>query len=216
MNRVYHRRWIRFAKGGKMKYIGHLDLLKIFQSAIRRAKLPIAYSMGFNPHQRISFAQPLPLGIDSVCEYMELLLDEDTDNLKADLDPQLPEGLRILSVYNIQEKVPKPAAAVRAADYRVVLPNVTKEHVQGLKDAAEIIITKRTKGGEKEVDIRKDVFALEYDPIGAVTMRLTATLNPMFAAQKIIETQPHQIAIVRQELYGEKNQQFVPLHEIAL
>jgi len=225
MNRVYERRWLRFAKGGKMKYIGHLDLLKIFQAAIRRAKLPIAYSMGFNPHQRLSFALPLPVGMDSVCEYMELLLDEPSDVMV--LDAQLPEGLRLLSAYEVPEKAPRPAAAVTAADYRLMFPNVleSKEYLQKMMDAPEIMMMKKTKGGEKETDIRPDILDLTFDPIGAIMMRLSAgsarNLNPMLVAQKLfddmgISPSPNEIAIVRHELYGNADQQLVPLHETAL
>ena len=225
MNRVYERRWLRFAKGGKMKYIGHLDLQKIFQSAIRRAKLPIAYSMGFNPHQRLSFALPLPVGMDSVCEYMELLLDQPAEVMV--LDTELPEGLRLLSAYKVSEKAPRPAAAVTAADYRLIFPKVfeSKEYLQKIIDASEIIMMKKTKSGEKETDIRQDILALEFDPVGAVMMRLSAgsarNLNPMLVAQRIFDDMGicpalNDVAIVRHEMYGNAHQLLVPLHEVAL
>jgi len=227
MNRVYERRWLRFAKGGKMKYIGHLDLLKIFQSAIRRAKLPIAYSMGFNPHQRLSFALPLPVGMDSVCEYIELLLDEPAENLKDDLDAQLPDGLRLLELYKIPEKAPRPAAAIMAVDYRLIFPGVTesKACLQAMVDASEIMMLKKTKSGEIEADIKQDILAIEYDPVGAVSMRLSSgsvrNLNPMLVAQKLFEDMAispdvHEISLMRREMYGEIDGKLVPLHEVAL
>jgi len=189
-----------------MKYIGHLDLLKIFQSAIRRAKLPIAYSMGFNPHQRLSFALPLPLGVDSVCEYIEILLDEPAD--LSVLDEQFPEGLRVLSVYEVSEKVQKPAAAVAAVDYRLTFKGAFDET---LMDSKEILVIKKSKSGLKEVDIRPDILSLEYDPVGAVNMRLS-TLNPHLAAQKLTDS----YELVRLELLANKNGDLVPLHKIAL
>ncbi|MCL2421251.1 MAG: TIGR03936 family radical SAM-associated protein [Defluviitaleaceae bacterium] len=227
MNRVYERRWLRFAKGGKMKYIGHLDLLKIFQSAIRRAKLPIAYSMGFNPHQRLSFALPLPVGMDSVCEYMELLLDEPAENFKKDLDAQLPDGLTLLDLYDIPEKAPRPAAAITAIDYRLTFPGAkqSKPFLDAISDTREIVVLKKTKSGEREADIRPDILALDFDPVGAVLMQLSAgsdrNLNPMLVAQKlfddmVISPAPHEIAIMRKEMYGEINGKLVPLHEVAL
>ena len=225
MNRVYERRWLRFAKGGKMKYIGHLDLQKIFQSAIRRAKLPIAYSMGFNPHQRLSFALPLPVGMDSVCEYMELLLDKPAEVMV--LDNELPEGLRLLSSYKIPETAPRPAAAVTAADYRLIFPGVleSKVYLQKMIDSPEIIMLKKTKSGEKEANIRQDILDLKFDPIGAIMMKLSAgsarNLNPMLVAQKIFDNMGicpslNEIAVVRYEMYGDAEGRLVPLHEVAL
>ena len=211
MNQTYERRWLRFAKGGKMKYIGHLDLLRVFQAAIRRAKLPVAYSMGFNPHLRISFAMPLPVGMESTCEYMELLLDAPC-NLML-LDKELPEGLRILEVVNIAETAPKPAAILAAADYRVT--GITEEAVQAVQDAKEIITMKKTKSGEKETDIRTDILDICYEPGGAAKMKLSAgstrNLSPylVFGQLKIN-------SVVRTEMYASKNGMFVPLHEIAL
>ena len=228
MNRVYERRWLRFAKGGKMKYIGHLDLLRVFQSAIRRAKLPIAYSMGFNPHQRLSFALPLPVGMDSVCEYTELLFEKNDLPQEAQLqslDEHFPEGLRLLSIHNIPEKAPRPAAAVTAADYRLSFPGSEKagSHIAALMDTSNITVLKKSKSGEKETDIRPDIYALGSD-LDALTMRLSAgsarNLNPMLLAEKIFEMMAinppaHDVTIVRRELYGSKDWRLVPLHEIV-
>ena len=222
-NQIYERRLIKFAKGGKMKYIGHLDLLRVFQSAIRRAKLPVAYSMGFNPHQRLSFAMPLPVGMDSVCEYMEILFNkkdkEDSPVEIAALDGQLPDGLRILSTYEIPEKSPSSAGLVTAADYRLTFPGVTKKHIQPLKNAPEIIVMKKTKRGEKETDIRPDILALEFDPVGAVMMCLSAgsarNLSPVLVAKKIYPD-INEVLITRQEMYGNAGGRLVPLHEAII
>ena len=223
MNRAYDRYWVRFAKGGKMKYIGHLDLLKVFQAAIRRAKLPVAYSMGFNPHQRLSFAMPLPVGMDSVCEYMEILLNKQDEKDKhiyvMDLDKQLPDGLRILSVYEVPEKAPSPAAIVAAADYRLTSPEINKDIVRTLKEASEIIVMKKTKKGETEANIRPDILALEYDPVGAVTMRLSAgsarNLSPSLVAKQICSN-IYKASLVRQEMYGYAEKRLVLLHEAVI
>ncbi|MCL2398241.1 MAG: TIGR03936 family radical SAM-associated protein [Defluviitaleaceae bacterium] len=234
MNRTYERRWLKFAKGEKMKFIGHLDLLRVFRAAIRRSKLPIAYSMGFNPHQRISFALPLPVGMDSTCEYMELMLDEPVivNELKKALDAQLPDGLRILSVYEVSENAPRLAAALTASDYRMIFPGVEEAniHIQTMLDANEIKVMKKTKSLEKEADIRQDILDLKYDPVGAVTMQLstgsTRNLNPMLVAKTLfssmnISPAQHDLAITRLEMYGKKDDsnnegQPVPLHNIAI
>ena len=227
MNRTYHRRWLRFTKGGKMKYIGHLDLMRVFQSAIRRAKLPIAYSMGFNPHQRISFAMPLPVGMDSVCEYMELLLDEPEDIMA--LGEHLPNGLVPLTSWAIPENAPSPAAAVRAVDYRLAFSEVReyKGRIEELLAAPEIFVTKKTKKGEATVDIKPNILALEYDPVGAVMMRIANNLGPNHIA-KLICPDINSANITRLEIYGSlrpadmseipraSNHALVPLHEAVI
>lgn len=70
---------LKFTKGSEVKYISHLDLMRVFQRALRRASIPISYSSGFNPHQEISFAAPLSLGVTSNAEYVDLKLTEPMD-----------------------------------------------------------------------------------------------------------------------------------------
>ena len=216
MNRIYERRLLKFAKGGKMKYIGHLDLQRIFQSAIRRAKLPVAYSMGFNPHQRLSFALPLPVGLESICEYIEILLEEPADVMA--LDGHLPDGLVPLTSWIIPEKAPGPAAALSAADYRLTFASAADvmEIVSSIWEANEIIMTKKTKKGEAQVDIRPDILSLRHDPVGAVIMRLSAgstrNLSPALVAQKICPSGEDPL-IVRLEMYGGTTENLVLLHE---
>jgi hypothetical protein len=116
---------------------------------------------------------------------------------------------------------------VTAADYRLTFPGAagSENYLQKILDSPEIIVMKKSKSGEKEADIRPDILGLDCDPAGAVTMRLSAgsarNLKPMQAAQKIfadmgISPALHEIAIVRQELYGYAANQLAPLHEIAI
>ena len=86
---------IRFEKTGIMRYVGHLDLMRFFQKAVKRSNLPIRYSEGFNPHQIMSFASPLGVGLTSEGEYMDIDLKEQVDAasaLKA-LNDNMVEGL---------------------------------------------------------------------------------------------------------------------------
>ena len=89
---------IKFAKTGVMKFVGHLDVMRYFQKAIRRAELPIAYSEGFSPHMLLSFASPLGVGISSTGEYFDMVLAEDmkTDEIVSGAEevllPELDHG----------------------------------------------------------------------------------------------------------------------------
>lgn len=89
---------IRYRKGEEIKFIGHRDLMRVFQRAIRRANLPIAYSQGFNPHMRISWGNALKLGVTSDNEFATLQLEGwvRPPELMARLNQQLPQGLEIL------------------------------------------------------------------------------------------------------------------------
>jgi radical SAM-linked protein len=90
---------VRFAKSGLMKYISHLDLMRLFNRAVRRAEIPIALSKGFSPHPLISLKRALKLGIESSDEQMTLILtcQMDPQRLKADLEKQMPDGITIIS-----------------------------------------------------------------------------------------------------------------------
>ena len=90
---------IKFAKTGVMKFVGHLDVMRYFQKAIRRAELPIAYSEGFSPHMLLSFASPLGVGISSTGEYFDMVLAEDmkTDEIVKRLNATMVEGMEVVS-----------------------------------------------------------------------------------------------------------------------
>ena len=102
-NNIKYR--IKFTKTGNMIYIGHLDLLKFFQRTIKRAGLPIAYSLGFNPHQLMIFAIPLSLGVSSVGEYLDIQLKQDMscEEIENRLNSTMPLGIKILSVRKLVE-----------------------------------------------------------------------------------------------------------------
>ena len=89
---------IKFAKYGVIRFIGHLDLMRYFQKAVRRAGIDIAYSEGYNPHQIMSFASPLGLGITSDGEYLDIALnsDIDKDDIVNALNAQMVDGVKIL------------------------------------------------------------------------------------------------------------------------
>ena len=113
---------IKFAKEGMMKFIGHLDIMRYFQKAIRRAELPIAYSGGFSPHMILSFAAPLGVGITSLGEYFDMELTEElpTEEIRSRLDREMVEGMRILSARRVPDgKASKAMSLVAAADYRI-------------------------------------------------------------------------------------------------
>ena len=112
---------IKFAKYGVMKFIGHLDTMRFFQKAIRRAGVDVKYSEGFSPHQIMSFAAPLGVGMESYGEYMdiEVLSMPSAEQMKHDLNQVMVEGVEILSVTPLPDRAKNAMASVAAASYRL-------------------------------------------------------------------------------------------------
>jgi len=114
---------ITFAKGQEIKYISHLDLMRLWERALRRARVPLAYSHGFNPRPKIAVAAPLPLGFTSRGEVMDVVLERYISpfNFARCLTPHLPPGLELLSVEQVYPKLPSLQSQVRAAEYQVTV-----------------------------------------------------------------------------------------------
>lgn len=112
---------IKFSRGEELKYISHLDLIRLWERALRRARIPLAYSEGFSPHPRLSIAAPLALGITSEAELMDIFLERRLPPyllLKA-VPPQLPAGVALMELQPIAEAAPSLQSQVRYAEYRL-------------------------------------------------------------------------------------------------
>ncbi len=112
---------VTFSRGEPTKYITHLDLMRFWERALRRAELPVAYSEGFSPHAQLAMAAPLPVGTTSDAELMDVFMSESTAprTLIAALAPQLPEGLAVVSAEEVGMALPALQADVRFAEYDV-------------------------------------------------------------------------------------------------
>ena len=158
-----------FTKEAPVRFVSHLDLQRLFQRAFRRAKLPLAYSQGFNPHPLLAFAAALSVGMTSCGEYLDVTLTEDmTPEAFTDaVSPELPEGVRIVEAFDISYSRKSLTSAMRSARYsakavfdRDVVESEIGEAI-GSMLSSEIVVMKRTKGGIKPVDIRPMVLSLE-------------------------------------------------------
>ena len=116
-----HRLRVRFKRGQEVKFISHLDLMRLWQRALHRAGIPLAYSEGFSPHPRISLAAPLPLGVTGEAELMDLYTTQwvSPHFFTAAVSQQLPPGIEILQVQQIALTLPSLQSLVRYAEYRV-------------------------------------------------------------------------------------------------
>ena len=160
---------IKFSKEGPVRFIGHLDIMRYFQKAIRRAGIDIAYSTGFSPHQIMSFASPLSVGHESCGEYFDVELNSitDTEDIKMRLNQTMAEGIQILQVAVLDETEGNAMASVAAADYlisfrdSVSLPDDWKEKLTAFYKKDKIPVIKKTKKGEKEIDLKETIYQLE-------------------------------------------------------
>ena len=161
----YNRYRIIFSKTSATRFIGHLDLQNLFQRAIKRAKLPVAYSEGFNPHQLLSFATPLPLGMAGYAEILEVFLSQETppNAILSALNLQLPQGISIVDVVEVPSIGKSAAALVQKATYRIIFSHAInlEEIIQSVLSSDNIEVSKRSKKGVATVDIRPDIFDLQ-------------------------------------------------------
>ena len=167
---------IRFAKNGALKFIGHLDVMRYFQKAIRRADLPIAYSEGFSPHQIMSFAAPLSVGHTSEGEYLDIEVTSqitafsgDKEILKEKLQAVMVEGISILDVQFLPPGEKNAMASVAAAAYLVSfrqgvsLPHGWQKALAAFYERDEIPVTKKTKKGEKQINLKESIYRMEVE-----------------------------------------------------
>lgn len=190
---------IKFSKEGPVKFIGHLDIMRYFQKAIRRADIDIAYSMGFNPHQIMSFASPLSVGHESSGEYFDIELNSmtDTEDIKTRLNAVMTDGIKILKVAALDEGEGNAMASVAAADYlvrfsdKLTLPDDFKEKLTAYYEQEHILVTKKTKKSEKEIDLKEGIYKLQVREDG-VFMQLDAgsgsNLKPGFVLEHFFAT----------------------------
>ena len=172
---------IKFRKNGVMKFIGHLDIMRYFQKAIRRAGIPIAFTSGYSPHMIMSFANPLGVGLTSDGEYFDIELTESIASKEAvrRLNEQMVDGMEIVSFVQIpDDKKSKGMSIVAGADYlssvkNGSLPENLAEKLEAFYAQNEICVVKKTKKSEKEVDIRPMIYKLECRN-GGIYMRVAA------------------------------------------
>ena len=190
---------IKFRKWGVMKFIGHLDMMRFFQKAVRRADIDVRYSEGFSPHQIMSFAAPLGVGIESFGEYMDIEVRSMTsaEQIKQALSQAMVEGVEILSVSVLPDQAKNAMASVAAAGYRLQMkegafpiPDL-KDKIRDFYGQAHIPYTKETKKSVVELDLKQGIYEMDADGDGAVTMLVCASssgnIKPTAVFEKFCE-----------------------------
>ncbi len=168
---------VKFKRGEEVKFISHLDLMKVFERAIRRARLPIAYSQGFNPHPGMVFGLPLSVGVTSDAEYGDFEITDDSlpiNDFIERLNAQLPAGLEVMAA-KPRESKQNIMATIAASEYVVVVGTEFECDEKSLENSIkrylsqkEIVVKKKTKSGIKDTDIRSMIYDLDFElqPLG--------------------------------------------------
>lgn len=227
---------VKFEKYGIMKFIGHLDVMRYFQKALRRAGIDIAYSEGMSPHMIMSFAAPLGVGLTSEAEYMDIELRTPISSSEAirALNDTGVDGIRVTGFYEVPDgKANKAMTLVAAADYQL---RFRKGHepegdwqsgISHFYAQEHIPVMKKTKKSEKEIDLRPLIYEMKVNA-GTVFMKLsagsTANVKPELVMDTYMKTQgsepdPFAYEIHRCEVYadtetGEKRN-LVPLGDLG-
>jgi radical SAM-linked protein len=168
----------QFRKIGEASYISHLDLMRAVQRILRRADIPVRYSLGFNPHPVLAFAAASPVGVHSFAEYMDVALETEMDvtQVTARLAPAMGEALELSRAVCVPEEYPALMSRVHHADYVFVLYNEMQHQPlwQAFAAQPEILVQKKGKKGWREIDIRPMILSSDMDEEGALEVTLAA------------------------------------------
>lgn len=189
-----------FSKTGRAVYISHLDLMRTITRAFMRAECKLRYSEGFNPHPNISIALPLSVGCESVCEIMDFKMREDMpcEEIRKRLMTQFPEGIEVIDVYEAGRKV-KEIKWLRISgvfEYDERDAAAMAEKLNEFYSTESIVITKKTKRGMGESDIRPAIREIGFERSGsdvfmnAVISAQEPTLNPELIADALRQLAP--------------------------
>ena len=218
---------IKFSKDGVIRYISHLDLLRLFKRSFKRVGIKLQYSQGFNPHPKMSFAQPLSLGYAASAEYLEFDTTEpyDTGDIIEKLNAIMPEGILVSACEELPVGGKTLAALTEAADYEIripiygSLPDSIADMAKQYMAQEHITITKHQKktGKDIEVDVRSMIHEMNgmvYDNDIMLTMKLaagsTANLSPEIVLSAFcdfagIQYDRAEVLIRRTEIYFQKS-----------
>ena len=191
---------LKYCKDGPVKYISHLNLAQVFTRTLRRANIPVVISNGFNPRFRISFGPPLPLGISSTSEYLDIRLKEEikVEELTERLNLVLPQGLKILQAKTIpssadslvkiidrasyvitlkvKEKLLNSAAKNQEDELRKLKQEIEKNNKRFL-NLDEINVEKQTKNGVKRVDIKPSILDIKVHNFKSSILKLSLEIR---------------------------------------
>ncbi|WP_287823531.1 TIGR03936 family radical SAM-associated protein [Clostridium sp.] len=227
---------IKFIKGSNVKFVSHLDIMRTIQRTFKRASLAVDYSKGFNPHMKLSIAQPLSVGMYSLGDYLDIEFKEevDTSEIERRFNESSNENIKLLKVVEIKEpydkdgkKIPQAMAAIDGASYTMNIKYLNTDslnsELDNMLEIKEWNVLKKTKSGEKEVNIKpmvKDLkFIVENNSLNIEAeldcgsrSNLSADLLAKYIKQNTKNVDERAFTeIVRTEMYGMQDKKLIPL-----
>ena len=186
-----------FEKKGDGMWISHLDLMRVFQRAFRRAGLMVKHSQVFTPRAIVSIALPLSVGTESCCELLDVELEGEVpacDVIRAELNRTMPVGIRVLEVYEAQPKI-KESTHLQAQvvlEYDNGVPETAAEQISAMLTGERLIMVKHSRKGETETDLLPMLQNFSITQTDAQTLCLDVrvcaqnpSLNPQLLAQAV-------------------------------
>ena len=179
-----------FEKKGNAVWISHLDLMRLFQRAFKRAGLALTHTHGFNPRPSVSIALPLSVGVESCCELLEFALDDQNctnEEIRDRLNPALVDGIRVLEVYDGGKKYGELSllSCIIKLNYDHDVPDGAGEAITALLSGDSLVLPKKTKSGIQDQDIIPMIKEFSVDTISNRCIEIQAliccqnpTLNP--------------------------------------
>jgi radical SAM-linked protein len=226
---------IKYTKDSEIKFIAHLDLMRTLQKIIKRSGLPVEYSKGFNPHMAVSIAQPLSVGVHSSGEYMDVVLNEELDEeyIRTKMSEKTPRGIKILDVVKVihveGKKQSQAMAIIDAAKYTIKLKCTNEEEVketlQNICTSPEWNIVKKSKSGEKMVNIKTLIHEFDYEVSNCelkITVLIACGSRANLSAGLVADYMKENIEftnkeafvnIAREEMYAYKDEKLVTLSQ---
>ncbi|MBP5556006.1 MAG: DUF2344 domain-containing protein [Lachnospiraceae bacterium] len=220
---------VRFTKHGAVRYIGHLDVMRYFQKCIRRAKVNVSYSAGYSPHQIMTFAAPLGVGLESEGEYMDLGIEDenpDCEAIKNALNEASVPEIRIRSVKVLPDTAGNAMASVYASAYEITFfddkkdacPDVNKirELIDKMNEMDHCIYHKETKKTSRDIDLKEFIYELKIGdssdvPLIYMTINSSSadSIKPLFVMEFLmglgnINLPANALKITRLDMYTQK------------
>ena len=205
-----------FEKTGNARYISHLDLMRVFQRAFKRAGLPLTHTQGFNPRPSVSIALPLSLGVESQCELLDFELERPyaCAEIREKLNAALIDGVYIREVYEQGQKL-KNLALLQSRlvlEYDGQISDTAEDVIQSLFSRPELIVEKKGKNGTTQQDIISMLRRLAVKKLSDREMEITAlhscqnpSLNPMQLSAAITKylpgLSPDYVRCFREEIF---------------
>ena len=168
---------VKFTKHGSLKFIGHLDIMRYFQKAIRRSGLDVVYTEGFSPHQIMSFAAPLGVGLESNGEYMDIEMKTvyEESKMLEDFNKTMAEGIEILNMRKLQDTAGNAMASVQGSEYSIYFKKGNEpefDYVKALPlffEKETIQVIKQTKKSETQLDLKPYIYQMSIKSINQIT-----------------------------------------------